>query len=134
MKLFPLTRPDFDLSLQRVYETAFQGQVLEHLRHLHPTAQESVLKHGDGGKDIVVYDIGRVYACYAPMRMNDWKEADVIAKIRGDLAKVKANLGEALREWVFVHNHPASALTNKVADFVLKLRQENPGIRYFDVC
>lgn len=92
-----------------------------------------MLKHGDGGKDIVVYDLGRVYACYAPIRMNDWSEADVIAKIHGDLAKVKANLGDALREWVFVHNHPASALTNKVADFVLKLRQENPGIRYFDV-
>lgn len=133
MKPFPSPRPDFDLSLRRVYETAFQGEVLKHLRHLHPTAQESVLKQGDGGKDIVVYDIGRVYACYAPMRMNDWKEADVIAKIRGDLAKVKANLGDALREWVFVHNHPASALTNNVADFVLKLRQENPGIRYFDV-
>ena len=133
MNPFPLSRPDFELSLRRVYEIAFQGQVLEHLRHLHPTAQEIVLKQGDGGKDIVVYDIGRVYACYAPMRMNDWKEADVIAKIRGDLAKVKANLGEALREWVFVHNHPASALTNKVADFVLKLRQENQGIRYFDI-
>lgn len=133
MKQFPLQRPEFDLSLRVVHENVFQRQVLEYLRHLHPTAQEVALKHGDGGKDIVVYDIGRVYACYAPIRMNDWSEADVIAKIRGDLAKVKANLGDALREWVFVHNHPASALTNKVADFVLKLRQENPGIRYFDV-
>jgi hypothetical protein len=133
MPPFPLQRPDFDLSLRRVYENAFQQQVLEHLLHLHPTAQEVVLKQGDGGKDIVVYNIGRVYACYAPVRMNDWNEADVIAKIRGDLEKVKANLGDALREWVFVHNHPASALTNRVADFVLTLRHENLGIRYFDV-
>lgn len=133
MKPFPLSHSEFGDSLRSVFHERFQEQVLRHLLHLHPSAQEVVLKQGDGGKDIVVYDIGRVYACYAPARLNDWEESDVIKKIRADLAKVKANLGDALKEWVFVHNHPQSALTNKLSDFVLQLRNDNPGIRYFDV-
>lgn len=133
MKPFPLSHSEFGDSLRSVFHERFQEQVLRHLLHLHPSAQEVVLKQGDGGKDIVVYDIGRVYACYAPARLNDWEESDVIKKIRADLAKVKANLGDALKEWVFVHNHPQSTLTNKLSDFVLQLRNDNLGIRYFDV-
>ncbi len=125
----PLDRPIFEHSLRSVFHEAFQARALEYLKILHPTAQEVVLKQGDGGKDIVVYGIGRIYACYAPARITDWREADIIAKMTSDLGKASAALGSAFKEWVFLHNHPQNALTNRLSDHVLKLREQHPGLR-----
>lgn len=126
-------KPGFYHSLQSVFHEQFQSRVVEYLKKLHSTAQEVVLKRGDGGKDIVVYDIGRVYACYAPARMADWAEEDVISKVDSDLKKASANLGDALKEWVFIHNHPQSALSNKISSHILALRNQNPNVKYFEV-
>ena len=126
-------KTDLFHSLRSVFHEQFQSQVMQYLKELHPTAQEVVLKHGDGGKDIVVYDVGRVYACYAPARIKDWNENDVIAKIRSDFQKAEMSLKSALKEWVLIHNHPQSALSNRISACVFELRDQNPGIRYLDV-
>ena len=126
------SRADFDLSLRRVHQGDFQAKVLDYLTYLHPAAQKVELKHGDGGMDIIQINDGRVYACYAPAHMGEWEESKVIAKIRADLELVKQTLGTALKEWVFVHNFPSSALTKKIAAFMIEHRQAHPGISFMD--
>lgn len=127
------SRAEFRDSLRSVFETDFQTKVLEYLHYLYPSAQRVALKQGDGQMDIIQVNEGRVFACYAPIRYNDgWKEADVISKIKEDLEGVKKTLPTALKEWVFIHNFPASALTNKIAAFMMEQRAANPDIKLFE--
>lgn len=124
---------EFRDTLSHAFENDFQTQVLKYLQHLYPSAQRVALKHGDGQMDIIQVNEGRVYACYAPIRYGEgWKEADVIAKIKKDLAGVKETLSTALKQWVFIHNFPSSSLTKKVATCMMKLRATNPDIKLFD--
>lgn len=133
VKPFPISRPDFDLSLRRAQQSVFQAKVLEYLAYLHPSAQSVDVVQGDGGLDIIVINKERVYACYAPdPHGSGWKEAKVIAKIKADLAAAKKSLGANLKEWIFIHNHSSSALPNKVATFAMNLRAENQCLRYMD--
>lgn len=133
MKPFPISRPDFDLSLRRAQQSVFQAKVLEYLAYLHPSAQSVEVVQGDGGLDIIVINKERVYACYAPdPHGSGWKEAKAIAKINKDLTSAKKSLGANLKEWVFIHNHSSSALPNKAATFAMNLRAENQSLRYMD--
>ena len=93
-----------------------------------------MLKQGDGGKDIVVYDKGLVYACHAPERLKkDWKESEVIKKMESDFNRARTTVSTGLKEWIFVHNHPASALSNKISERALQIRASNPTLRLLEV-
>ena len=129
-----LQRHEFEHLMRSVYHEEFQCRVLNAVRLIHSNAQSVVLKQGDGGKDIVVYDKGRIYACYAPARLpKDLNEAELIRKIDKDFKKALSAVAGGLVEWIFVHNHPANALSNKSSDHLLQLRQENQAVKLIDV-
>lgn len=127
-----MTWEQFEHSLRTVFREKFQDAVLDMIKQLDPGVQGVALTQGDGGMDLVSYDFGRVYACYAPPRLrDDWNEREVIRKLRTDFNKVKDK--PWLREWIFVHNHPEYALSQKLVNFVQGLRLEVPSLTRLEV-
>ena len=133
----PLEMPD--ASLQQIeFEHQFRGHTRDDFQSwfagvvklLHPGGdlQRVRVTRGDGGLDCVSINRGRVYQCYAPARIDEMRDAETAGKIRGDFAEAVATIGEALREWVFVHNHPESQLGHLSATALVEIKAAHPSI------
>ena len=95
----------------------------------HPTDYENIrLTQGDGGLDGIRISSGTAYAVYAPREMS---EGEVVAKMNNDFAAANRTMeqqGATLQELVFVHND--EGLTKVTGPALIRLQQDNPGIRF----
>jgi hypothetical protein len=128
-----------DASLQQIeFERQFRGHNRDDFQSwfagvvklLHPGGdlQRVRVTRGDGGLDCVSVNRGRVYQCYAPARIDEMRDAETAGKIRGDFAGALATVGEALNEWVFVHNHPESQLGHLSTAALMEIKAAHPSI------
>lgn len=56
------------------------------------------------------------------------KDGDTAAKIREDFSNARRSLGDALREWVFVHNHPQGELGKLSNAALLEIKAAHPSV------
>lgn len=124
-------RTEYERQFRGKYRDDFQAWFAEVVRLLHPGGdlQRVRVTQGDGGLDCVSLNKQRVYQCYAPARTaNEMKDGETAAKIRADFAKARQTLGDAMREWVFVHNHPQSEMGQFSNAAMLEIKEQHPTL------
>ncbi|MBK8001314.1 MAG: hypothetical protein IPK15_22065 [Verrucomicrobia bacterium] len=127
----PHQRAEYELQFRGKYRDDFQAWFAEVVRLLHPGGdlQRVRVTQGDGGLDCVSLNKQRVYQCYAPARTAaEMKDSETAAKIRKDFANALKTLGETMREWVFVHNHPQSELGQLSNAAMLEIKAQHLGL------
>jgi hypothetical protein len=82
---------------------------------------------GDGGCDGYRHSTQTVYQCYGKNASAGVDSADIVKKIIADFAKAKANFGNMMREWRFVHNI-ADGFPHEAVQTIEHIRKANPSV------
>lgn len=127
----PHQHAEFERQFRAKYRDDFQAWFTEVVRLLHPGGdlQRVRVTQGDGGLDCVSLNRQRVYQCYAPARTaEEMKDRDTASKIREDFSNARNSLGDSMREWVFVHNHPQGELGKLSNAALLEIKAQHPSV------
>lgn len=127
-------------SWRLVYRDRFRSLYLEEfqawfetlLRALHYAGDFQAIRKtsGDGGLDAFVISSQLVYQVYAPTRINELRDSETAAKIRGDFEKAQRTLAGELKGWTFVHNHPDGKIGHLTAAALSKIKRRHPDITF----
>jgi tetratricopeptide (TPR) repeat protein len=112
-----------------LYNDAFQAWFEGLCRALHTGGDFQAVRkaQGDGGLDGFVINSQRVYQAYAPARIEELRDSEIARKINADFGQAKSTLGDQLKSWVFVHNHPEGKIGKLTAAALSEIKTRNPG-------
>lgn len=85
-------------------------------------------QRGDQGCDGYILSSGSLFQCYGKVDDARLNVATTVEKIKDDFAKAKANFGELMEEWRFVHNL-LSGLASDILTTIAGLQKENPDCK-----
>ena len=110
----------------------FQSWFESIARALHPTGDFQAIRTtaGDGGLDGLVIDSRLVYQVFAPARVKEMKDGKTAAKIRADFRRAHMTLGDSLKSWTFIHNHPEGKIGKLTAGAIASLKADYPTITF----
>ncbi len=131
MSSLPHQHAEFERQFRANYRDDFQAWFAELLKLLHPGGdlQRVRVTQGDGGLDCVSLNRQRVYQCFAPPRTaEEMRDGETASKIREDFANARQTLGDTMREWVFVHNHPQSLLGHLSNAALMEIKAQHPSL------
>ena len=133
MKLGDIQRLEFESQFRKHFRDDFQSWFGELAKRLHPIGdcQATRVGQGDSALDLLVINIGRVYQCFAPDRIDEEKDAQTAAKVKSDFEAASEYLARGLREWVFVHNYPSQRIGKKTAKALTELKANHPNVTIF---
>jgi hypothetical protein len=119
------------LRLRQVHGDHFQAFFSKVMSSLHKDDFVPVRAFGslgDKGCDGYLLSCGRLFQCYGKMEDAAVAVATIVGKINGDFTLAKANFGETMKEWYFVHNL-ANGLPVEALLAIDGLKKANPDLK-----
>ena len=125
-------RRKFRETFRSLYAQEFQAWFESIARVLHPPGEFQAVRTtaGDGGLDGLAINSQHVYQVFAPARIKEMRDGETAAKIKADFLRAHLTLGDGLKSWTFVHNHPEGKIGKLTAEAVASLKAAHPTITF----